>query len=191
MAVLASVLAARGGANRNWLAFLQHYALHRQPQLSHVLGPSFSPWFDFDKGRHRFSWRELAPRRVARRSRARPRIRARQRQGCDHSGVRIDGRVSASVPARADDRGRDRGARGLQPGARQEPRDGERLVRAGDGRHVGNGDRGGLELSARDGSQHREWMVGGDGRYARSLVRRYEVPKHRRCPSGEPCVRVG
>ena len=49
MAVLASVLAARGGANRNWLAFLQHYALHRQPQLSQVLGPSFSPWFDFDK----------------------------------------------------------------------------------------------------------------------------------------------
>jgi hypothetical protein len=49
LAVLASVLAARGGANRNWLAFLQHYAVYRQPRLGEALGPTFSPWFDFDK----------------------------------------------------------------------------------------------------------------------------------------------
>src|SRR5207248_1244631 len=49
LAIAGTMLAAHGGADRNWLAFGQHYALYRQPQLSEVLGSSFSPWLDFEK----------------------------------------------------------------------------------------------------------------------------------------------
>ena len=49
LVVAATVHAAHDGAARNWLAFQQHYSLYRQPQLSEKLGPSFSPWFDFER----------------------------------------------------------------------------------------------------------------------------------------------
>jgi hypothetical protein len=49
LAVAGTLLAGHGGAGRNWLAFQQHYALYRRPQLTEVLGPSFSPWLDFDE----------------------------------------------------------------------------------------------------------------------------------------------
>ncbi len=49
LVIAGTMLAAHDGMGRNWLAFRQHYALYRQPQLSAVLGASFSPWLDFDK----------------------------------------------------------------------------------------------------------------------------------------------
>lgn len=47
--IAGTLFAAREGADRNWFAFAQHYAAYRQPQLTEALGPSFSPWFDFEK----------------------------------------------------------------------------------------------------------------------------------------------
>ena len=49
LAIAGTLYAAHGGANRNWLAFEQHYALYRRAQLTNVLGPSFSPWLDFER----------------------------------------------------------------------------------------------------------------------------------------------